>query len=42
MTGALVQLVATGNQDLYLTYKPQFTYLKRYILNIHNFQNSQM
>ena len=29
MTGGLLQLVASGNQDIILTYKPEFTYFKK-------------
>jgi len=29
MTGGLLQLVASGNQDLMLTYKPEFTFFKK-------------
>ena len=35
MTCSLLQLVLTGNQDLYLFFKPEFTYFKKvYIKNI--------
>ena len=29
MTGGLLQLIASGNQDLILTYKPEFTFFKK-------------
>ena len=29
MTGGLLQLVASGNQDIILTYKPEFTFFKK-------------
>ena len=29
MTGGLIQLIASGNQDLILTYKPDFTFFKK-------------
>ena len=36
MTCSLLQLVLTGNQDLYLFFKPEFTYFKKvYIKNTY-------
>ena len=29
MPGGLLQLVASGNQDIILTYKPEFTFFKK-------------
>ena len=29
MTGGLIQLISSGKQDSYLTYKPEITYFKK-------------
>ena len=34
MGGGLIQLVALGSQDVYLTGNPQITFLKQYIKDI--------